>query len=66
VLRPADEPDMKTGFSTGSYVLSKVVSEFVVSMSGEGRPMAEFMRSMTIVCMGLTVIGAGVFVVFYG
>jgi len=28
--------------------------------------MAEFMRSATIVIMGLTVIGAGVFVVFYG
>ena len=28
--------------------------------------MAEFMRSITIVVMGLTVIGAGVFVVFYG
>jgi len=28
--------------------------------------MAEFMRSATIVFMGLTVIGAGVFVVFYG
>jgi hypothetical protein len=30
------------------------------------KPMAEFMRSITIVVMGLTVIGAGVFVVFYG
>jgi len=28
--------------------------------------MAEIMRSATIVLMGLTVIGAGVFVVFYG
>jgi hypothetical protein len=28
--------------------------------------MAEFFRSATIVCMGLTVIGAGVFVAFYG
>jgi hypothetical protein len=31
-----------------------------------GRPMAEFLRSTTIVLMGLTVIGAGVFVAFYG
>jgi hypothetical protein len=28
--------------------------------------MQEFLRSATIVLMGLTVIGAGVFVVFYG
>ncbi len=28
--------------------------------------MVEFLRSATIVLMGLTVIGAGVFVVFYG
>ena len=29
-------------------------------------PMVEFLRSATIVLMGLTVLGAGVFVVFYG
>jgi hypothetical protein len=29
------------------------------------RDMAEFMRSATILVMGLTVIGAGVFVVFF-
>lgn len=30
------------------------------------KPMAEFMRSATIVLMGLVVLGAGVVVVFYG
>lgn len=33
---------------------------------GADQAMIEFLRNATIVVMGLTVIGAGVFVVFYG
>jgi hypothetical protein len=62
---------MKIRFRAGSLVLSKMLIRFEsmakqLHMRLGARSMAEFLRSTTIVVMGLTVIGAGVFVVFYG
>ncbi len=51
-------------FNAGSDVMAKIVTRSDLHVR---RPlMAEILRSTTIVVMGLTVIGAGVFVVLYG
>ena len=54
-------PAFRSGSEVGTYIRSKSWFSYLLEST-----MVEFFRSGAIVFMGLTVIGAGVFVVFYG
>lgn len=56
---------MNSAFRTGSWICA-YSPEMEPTLLAQGeRDMAEFFRSGAIVVMGLTVVGAGIFVVLY-
>lgn len=62
--RQQAEPEMKASFRTGSRV-GAYSWPMINLLHRRGTAMAEFLRSGAILLMGLTVIGAGIFVVMY-
>ena len=62
--RANHEPVMKGHFSDRS--MQRPYSVHIKLMTRQERVMAEFIRSGLIVLMGMTVMAAGIFVVFYG